>query len=341
MRGPFLQKSRRTCKKLYSKKIKKHLCLLNTDNVDCDGDINNLANNDFQINSNDEEDDDYNNIGGDEEEDEEEVDDYNNGGDEEDDDYSYVSDDEEADHYNYDQSDCYENNSTSKPSSEKEQLVEIKGDMNEFKKYLIDPTNGLNKSATEANTIVGRIAKFLIWAYTQTHSVPMEVQNIIPFIFEVLFQKFGLVGQYLEHLSTCKAMKPSTLTQYITNMKSFITWYTLFRRDCDVEYVVPQLQKEKAEFILKQAGSNLEKQNKKYMSTNHTYENDIKNKKLPKEGIEVIRAAVLARLEWAESLNYATIDNATYEMFIGVMIVSFFVFSVQGRISGISDMKVH
>jgi hypothetical protein len=134
-------------------------------------------------------------------------------------------------------------------------------------------------------------------------------------------------------------MKPSTLLQFLANMKSLITWYTIFRCDCDVEYIVPSLQKDRAQIILKQAASNLDKLNKRHISTAHTYANDIRDKKLPKEGIQIIRNAVLARLEWAES-QQAPMDKATYEMFMGLMIVSFFVFSVQGRISGISDMKV-
>ena len=85
---------------------------------------------------------------------------------------------------------------------------------------------------------------------------------------------------------------------------------------------------------------NLEKQNKRHISTTHTYENDVKYKKQPKGGIKDIQDAIIARLEWAESLHETVIDKKTYDMLLGILITSFFVFSVQGRISGIADMKV-
>ena len=324
MRSPFFRKPNRTCKKLYLKKIEieniskcKHG--LNTDYVCCDNDIDGTSNYGSEI---------YH-----ENDDNDSTSDYGS--------MEFDNDEGNDGDYDYDcdGSSVLENHSTPKQSTEKEKLVEIKGALNEFKIYLADSTAGLNKSATETNTIIGRIAKFLIWSYILTHFTPIEIFNTIPFVFEVIFEKFSLVGQYVDYLGCSKAMKPSTLLQFLANVKNLIVWYTIFRQGCDVEYVVPSLQKDRAYIILKQAASNLDKLNKRHISTVHTYANDIRDKKLPKEGIEIIRAAVIARLLWAES-QQTPMDKATYEMFMGLMIVSFFVFSVQGRISGIADMKV-
>jgi hypothetical protein len=155
----------------------------------------------------------------------------------------------DSEFYNYNDNDKYDNDSTSDYGSmdfcimkermviiiamdqralkiirlksnqlKKEKLVEIKGALNKFKIHLADSTEGPNKSATETNTIVGRIAKFLIWSYILTHFTPIEIFNTIPFVFEVIFVRFALVGQYVEYLAGSKAMKPSTLLQFLADM---------------------------------------------------------------------------------------------------------------------------
>lgn len=329
MRFSFFRKSKRSLKKLYSKnrkveKVFKSKNVLVTNNVsnsdDMDGDSSGYG---YDEVPDIDESSDYGYEGGN-------YSDYS--------DYSdYGSDNGD---YGYDsRSGGIENCSASRQSTEKEKLIEIKGALSEFKMYLSSSTAGPNKSATETNTTVGRIAKFLIWSFILTHYVPIEVFNTIPFVFEIICERFALVGQYVEFLTDSKSMKPSTLLQFLANVKSLVIWYTIFRNDCEIEYIVPSLQKDRAQIILKQAASNLDKLNKRHISTIHTYENDIRDKKLPKEGIEIIRAAVFARLEWAEQ-QQRPMEKATYDMFMGLLIVSFFVFSVQGRISGISDMKV-
>ena len=70
-----------------------------------------------------------------------------------------------------------------------------------------------------------------------------------------------------------------------------------------------------------------------------TMESKIKQRRMPSDGLPELQQAVRDKLKWAMSLQEDDIDKDSYLLFMGIMYSALYVFSAQGRISGVMDMS--
>jgi hypothetical protein len=150
----------------------------------------------------------------------------------------------------------------------------------------------------------------------------------------------GRLEQYVQHLKK-KRFQPSSIEDNLDDISLVLHWFVLFSPANKNSCSFPDLQLVKYKIeVLKNALSRTSRNSKR----RKTLDSLVEQRKLPegkdnKERLVKLQHCIVDTLEWAFNEDRPITDKR-YNKLIGLVVASFYCYAPQGRVQGISDIRL-
>ncbi|HQT82501.1 MAG TPA: hypothetical protein PLQ34_10080, partial [Ferrovaceae bacterium] len=151
----------------------------------------------------------------------------------------------------------------------------------------------------------------------------------------LLNERYNSLLSYSKFLRKEKLLTPNTVKSYLSDIVHSFEWLTLFAPD-SIRQPMSQIAgiKKVAEKIrTTQAKIN------RLDKSDRTFEGQVYKGILPPGGLQDLQRAVLGVMDWARNIRRANIDAVAYRRFVSLLLAAIYAFSVNGRQSGVMDVK--
>jgi hypothetical protein len=215
-------------------------------------------------------------------------------------------------------------------------------ELNGFQKHYGSPQGG-SFSVKIVKTWACRIAKFLSYTYTMVHDdqtlLPEDVNKWTSQIINKYYDK--IFPKYVYYLGTMLQQQPTTISTYLAEIKKFIHWFVYFRGTRNVEEEIPTTLFH-IDSIIKNLCTIERRRERKRRSDAPDINDLIDKRELPEGGLKELQEAVEKDLDWFDNLRKSRgmLEEKTYKRFMNMLYSALYVYSPQGRISAIEDLKL-
>ena len=201
-------------------------------------------------------------------------------------------------------------------------------------------TNVRSYRKEAAASFITRISGILLIIFHHLYARELEplIDSIPSFLLLLLHRPFQPLSAFINAKKA--AVAPSTMLARLDDLSTFVTWF------CYHDLVRPELAASTKDCI-KGMRRNFNKQNKAQQS-GRTLQSEVALRHLPEatnvvEQVAKLQQPVQDRMEWARRFRSSTPPHVTKEVFgefMGLLYSSLYLFSPQGRISGIHCVLV-
>ena len=200
--------------------------------------------------------------------------------------------------------------------------------------HLVKTTIGGEKQLTDAKPFTRTLMSFLEFANDQNEEFKEKAFDYA--IRQILFKAYPLIGKYLEKYKKYK--KCGTILNYWNHI---LTSLRFFHYDCE-------MNRKKCRGSLRGFEHYMKRLRKAYsramrrekLAKNATYENLVKQGRLPSGGLKELFGYTNEKLPWVLSLESKDFENRQiYNSFTDWLYSVFWVSMIQGRKSGLEDLK--
>ena len=189
-------------------------------------------------------------------------------------------------------------------------------------------------------TSIRRVARFLSYTYSSLHHHEiLQPEYVNDWVLQILTKHYyTLFPNYVNYIGTVLHKAPNTILIELMDLKKFIHWFVYYRSS-DKE--MPR-SLDHIDCII----SNLSKYQRKLLKRRRSDAPDmddlVNNRSLPKGGLKELKDVLESDLEWFHNLKHTSgiIEAMAYKHFMGMLYSSLYVYSPQGRISAIGDLKL-
>jgi hypothetical protein len=203
---------------------------------------------------------------------------------------------------------------------------------------------GGNVSLPNVKTSARRIAKFLSYTYSKVH----DDQTLQPQCFNVWTSEIinncydTIFPKYIDYLENLLERAPNTVLCELIEIKRYLHWFVFFRSTRDVTEKIPSTLWH-IDSIIKNLTCYERKRAKKRRSDGPAMEDLIDNRELPQGGLRELQQVVESDLEWFNNFKKSggMLEQKTYNHFMSMLYSALYVYSPQGRISAIEDLKLN
>lgn len=200
-------------------------------------------------------------------------------------------------------------------------------------------------SVKAIETNLTRIAKFLCYSFFVENMVRILTSQVKKWIFTIFKSKLFTIDNYCTHLVDTKSHAPATIYNFLGNVKKLFDWFSVSRTDYFSVYrisgpVTRRFEKTYDLMRKKQKALSADKQSRK------TYEEAVKDRRLPAKGIEELQSYVLKHLAFVQAFNTNRkqnkpniIDVSVFSLFMRILYAAIYIFAPNGRVGGIESLK--
>lgn len=194
------------------------------------------------------------------------------------------------------------------------------------------------KSVEDSKRIVQRCAQFIVWSYTQHHNVTIDADtdSVTKWFQQLMHEHYNLLLTFCEYLVNNKQLQPSTVRTYASDLERCFQWCTLF---APPPLRVPMNANEGIRAVAEMVRTNQARSQRAARSRN-TWHDQVRNRRIPQGGLAALQAAVLEELPWARGVRQQDIDDVAYRRFMQLVVSAVYVFSANGRQSGVADVRM-
>ena len=194
------------------------------------------------------------------------------------------------------------------------------------------------KSDNESKKLIQRLAQFIVWSYSSEHKHNINATHDVvkEWFQELMTEKYALLLDYSTYLVDHRQLKPSTVRSYISDIERSFAWGTLFAPS-DVR--LPMCSNQGIQAVAEQVRMN-QTQSARHARSNRTYAAQVEQRRIPLGGLPALQAAVLQEMQWARSVRHRDIDDTAYRRFVQITVSAIYVFSANGRQSGVADVRM-
>ena len=179
-------------------------------------------------------------------------------------------------------------------------------------------------------------AEFLHHAHVQYAGVPIRTdEEVMPWLRKVIKKQYRLLQGYTKHLAEDRQCKPSTIKNYILFIDKCTRWYVLFCPHAKGMKLSALTRMKDVSAVLLRALARKEKVARAAVSLAAL----VRDRRMPAGGLPELQSRIDAQIQWAENLSMKRVNKDEYEAFMELMYAALYVYSVQGRQSGVMDMK--
>jgi hypothetical protein len=192
---------------------------------------------------------------------------------------------------------------------------------------------GGSKDIKTIDAIITRLTSFLVFTYHEIHQQTLAEKNSLEWFREVITSRYSLLGNFAEFLEFSLSRKASTIQSYLSDLSLAAKWLAhhsgIFSEHIDVTAFLE---------VLSMLRRNANKKKRKEGGDN-TLEAAVASGQIPSGGLRDLQDMVESEFPWARSTANTYINKDAYSRFMELLFSCLYVFSVQGRVSGIADIK--
>lgn len=249
------------------------------------------------------------------------------------------------DEYSYDDSSSYNPSASDDENQESDENdFEVINELNNYglTKYLQSRLGG-RYTEKMLNYMVNITNNILQMTYLEHHNLQLRGSDTIQWFSQFITTDYMLLELYVDkYLISLKQQSPSTIINKLHYFNNIIKWFILYR-DYNQEYFPVTYENCRCFFDL---SASIRKYEKKKEKANRSGKDDINQliyeRKLPSGGLQELYNCCYDKMNWARSIierPIKSIDKTIYIQFTQLLYSSIYVCAVQGRISGLHDMK--
>jgi hypothetical protein len=196
-----------------------------------------------------------------------------------------------------------------------------------------------NKSESESKRYLIRITNFLIWSYYDknlVNIVPTQ-ESILNWFAIILNEEYNCLLAYCVYLQNQKQLAPTTIVSYIADILFCCEWLTFFAPHAIRSTVNNIGGIDKVAENIRLAQSKIKRRSRSEISE----ESKIRHRLLPEGGLAELQAKVMAIIVVFRALpNMHNLDAVSYRRFMALLFATIYLFSPNGRQSGLQDMRL-
>jgi hypothetical protein len=192
---------------------------------------------------------------------------------------------------------------------------------------------GGEKKLKEAKQFVRTFEKFIKFSFHENED--LKNKSFHCGIRQILRNSYPLVGKYLEQ--RVKHLKSGTILNYWNHLLISLRW---FHFDCDLNKKKCRGLYAFEDYMKRLRKAYRRAMRKEMLSKNTSYENLVKQGRLPSGGLQELFGYVKKKTQWVLSLESKDFENRkVYNSFTDWLYSVFWVSMIQGRNSGLEDLK--
>ena len=204
----------------------------------------------------------------------------------------------------------------------------------QFESYLKGDMGG-SKNEINANRILKNTARFLSWTYNYVHNIPLPPRETVGWLDSIILQHYTMLSTYTSHCITKLTFSPATIKNHLGDILVACEWYVVYANPVGILPVAALFKLKHVAKTIRKAQTKREKETR----ARNTMDNQVHIRRMPSGGLAELQRAVDRRLPWAAQLSTRIMDKETYRLFMGLLYSALYVYSVQGRISGVMDLN--
>lgn len=191
------------------------------------------------------------------------------------------------------------------------------------------------KLTRDATRVINNTARFLQWSYSDVNKVNITQNNVMKWFQNVISHQYSVLSRYASHCSKVLSYKPSTVRNHVGDIVCACEWVVIYGSEAGVFT---------GEVLLKirhvaAAVRKLQVRRERELRSRVSMDSKVRERRMPTGGLEQLQRAVDRRLLWALSLKNEYIDEEEYKQVLGLLYSALYVYSAQGRISGVIDLS--
>jgi hypothetical protein len=223
-----------------------------------------------------------------------------------------------------------------------------------FRPYLEDSVLGLSKSSDVIAFSLLSIARFLLWTHLHIRKTALTLSNfsIRDWTSTIVNKHSSVLLGFQSYILNVLKFSPDSVISFSSCLKEYIEWFHTFRSTGDVDPFKIELTSyhkfTTTNSRIMRGARKLRSKNlkKKIGSQTNSMDEAIADRRLPQGGLKELQDVVNKEMEWVRAFSASVrrgpglVDESTYQRLVRLLIASMYVFSPQGRVSGIQDMQV-
>jgi hypothetical protein len=191
------------------------------------------------------------------------------------------------------------------------------------------------KLTRDANRVINNTARFLQWSYIEVNKVKITQDGVMKWFQNVITHQYSVLSRYASHCSKVLSYKPSTVRNHVGDIVCACEWMVIYGSEAGVFT---------GEVLLKirhvaAAVRKLQVRRERELRSRVSMDSKVRERRMPTGGLEQLQRAVDRRIPWALSLKNEYIDEEEYKQVLGLLYSALYVYSAQGRISGVMDLS--
>ena len=205
-----------------------------------------------------------------------------------------------------------------------------------YKEYLLQVLAEGERQSECVRRAVRIIADYLHHTHVQHYGVPISTdEEVMPWLRKVIKKHYRLLQGYAKHLAEERKCRPSTIKNYLIFIEKCCRWYVLFCPQARNMQLSALTRMKDVSAVLLRALARKEKVARAEVSLAAK----VRDRRMPAGGLPELQSRVDSQLEWAKGISKQRMSKDEYEAFMEIMYAALYVYSVQGRQSGVMDMK--
>lgn len=203
----------------------------------------------------------------------------------------------------------------------------------EFEAFLLSTLGG-ERNKEYAERSMRCTARFLQWSHYSIKNAPLPEEDALAWLSTVIKKEYKVLLSYSNHLVAQLSRTPSTVKNHILEIINCCEWFTFYAPG-DSRLNIEALAGIKH---VAKAVRRSQRRKQKRTRSHSTMASEVNDRRMPAGGLAQLQAAVEARMTWALNMCSENIDKQTFKTFMCLLYAALYVFSVQGRQSGVMDM---
>jgi hypothetical protein len=193
------------------------------------------------------------------------------------------------------------------------------------------------KLTRDAMRIIKNSARFLKWSYSEVNKSTITQAAVTTWLATIITHQYSVLSRYATHCTKVLSYKPSTVRNHICDIIAACEWYCIYGADSGVLSCEALVKVRHVATVVRK----LQVRREKDIRSRVSMDTKVRERRMPSGGLAELQRAVDGRIRWAMSLKNEYVGEEDYKMFMGLLYAALYVYSVQGRISGVMDLTIH
>ena len=194
------------------------------------------------------------------------------------------------------------------------------------------------KLTRDATRIIKNSARFLKWSFSEiNNNNHLTKGEVTKWLAEIITHQYSLLSRYATHCTKVLSYKPSTVRNHVGDIIAACEWYCIYGAEANVLSGEALVKVRHVASVVRK----LQVRREKDIRSRVSMDSKVRERRMPSGGLIELQRSVDGRIPWALSLKNEYVNEEDFKLFMGLLYAALYVYSVQGRISGVMDLTIH